>query len=402
MEEVKSMKPIKTDADYKEALAEIDRLAILDPEAGTDDANRLEVLAILVEAYEKKRFPIGQPTPVEAIEFRMDQLGLSRRDLEEYIGSRSKVSEVLSGKRSLTLRMIRALSKGLDIPADVLLQESLPADLGLEWTRFPLPEMHRRGWLPSADEDRAEELIREYLSAVSEQELDTVLFRQTKYAERSGRRMDPYAIVAWSAQVVMKAKKRTDVEKYIPGIITPEFMQNVARCSWADNGPLLAKEYLANYGICLVVEPHLPRTYLDGSACILSKTGTPVIGMSIRHDRIDNFWSVLLHELAHVSKHLESGDTPAFFDDLDASAQGTKETEADKMAEDALIPPKTWKTFMEGEVAPGQIAELALALNIHPAIVAGRWQHEIGNFKRFSRTVGRKQVRRHFPDISWV
>ena len=402
MEEVTRMKPIKTDADHKKALAEIERLAILDPVAGTDDGNRLEVLAILAEAYEKKRFPIEQPTPIEAIEFRMDQLGLSRRDLEEYIGSRSKVSEVLSEKRSLTLRMIRALSKGLDIPADVLLQESLPSGAGLDWARFPLQEMHRRGWIDSANEDRAEELMRSYLSNVNEQELVAVLYRQTNYSERSGRQMDPYAIVAWSAQVVMKAKKQTDVEKYTPGIVTPEFMRNVAQCSWSDDGPLLAKEYLGNHGICLVVEPHLPRTYLDGSACIMSKKRTPAIGMSIRHDRIDNFWFVLLHELGHISKHLDGGDTFAFFDDLDSSAQGQNEKEADRLAEDASIPRKTWKRFMASEVTPGSIASLALRLNIHPAIVAGRWQHETGNFKRFSRMVGRKQVRRHYPEISWT
>ena len=396
------MKPIKTDADHKTALAEIERLAILNPEAGTDDGDQLEVLATLVEAYEKERFPIEQPTPIEAIEFRMDQLGLSRKNLEDYIGSRSKVSEVLSGKRSLTLRMIRSLSRGLDIPADVLLQESLPPDPGLDWTRFPLQEMHRRGWIDSADEDRAEELVRGYLSDVREQELFGVLYRQTNYSERSGRRMDPYGIVAWSAQVVMKAKKQTDVEKYTPGIVTPEFMRNVAQCSWSDDGPLLAKEYLANHGICLVIEPHLPRTYLDGSVCIMSKKRTPVIGMTIRHDRIDNFWFVLLHELGHISKHLNGEDTLVFFDDLDASAQGQKEEEADKLAEEALIPRKTWKRFMGSEVTPGSIAELALQLNIHPAIVAGRWQHETGNFKRFSRMVGRKLVRRHYPEISWM
>ena len=160
MEEVTRMKPIKTDADRKKALAEIERLAILNPEADTDVGNRLEVLATLVEAYEKKHFPIEQPTPIEAIEFRTDQLGRSRKDLEEYIGSRSKVSEVLSGKRSLTLRMIRALSKGLDIPADVLLQESLLPELGLDWTRFPLQEMQRRGSSEKASENKRRARLR--------------------------------------------------------------------------------------------------------------------------------------------------------------------------------------------------------------------------------------------------
>ena len=115
MEEVTKMKPIKTDADHKKALAEVARLAILNPEADSDDGNRLEVLATLAEAYEKKRFPIERPTPIEAIEFRMDQLGLSRKDLEEHIGSRSKVSEVLSGRRAANLHgsgMRKSVTRG--------------------------------------------------------------------------------------------------------------------------------------------------------------------------------------------------------------------------------------------------------------------------------------------------
>ncbi len=85
------------------------------------DADRLELLALLVRDYEDKHYPIDMPDPVEAITFRMEQMGLTRKDLERYIGSRSKVSEVLSGKRRLSLSMIRALHEGLGIPAEVLL-----------------------------------------------------------------------------------------------------------------------------------------------------------------------------------------------------------------------------------------------------------------------------------------
>ena len=114
------IKPIKNRKDHAAALAEIDRLMDADP--GTADGDRLDVLATLVEAYEARHFPIDPPDPVSAIEFCMDQRGLTRRDLEPMIGGRGRVSEVLAGKRPLSLAMIRRLHRGLGIPADVLLK----------------------------------------------------------------------------------------------------------------------------------------------------------------------------------------------------------------------------------------------------------------------------------------
>ena len=112
---------IRTEEEYEAALARIDE--IFDAEMGTAEGEELDELADLVESYEDKHYPIGLPDPISAIEFRMDQAGLTQRDLIPYIGSRSKVSEVLSGKRDLTMSMARALHEHLGIPADVLLQK---------------------------------------------------------------------------------------------------------------------------------------------------------------------------------------------------------------------------------------------------------------------------------------
>lgn len=114
---------IKTEEDHKAFLAEVERLVALDPAPNTPEGDRLELLATLVEDYEKKHFPIAKPTPVEAILVRMEEQGLKQKDLVPYIGSRSKVSEVLSGKRRLTLPMIRALHHALRIPLEVLTHE---------------------------------------------------------------------------------------------------------------------------------------------------------------------------------------------------------------------------------------------------------------------------------------
>src|SRR5688572_15674975 len=116
--------PIRTESDHKAALARIDALMNAVPDSR--EAEELAVLADLVEAYESKHFPIEPPTPIEAIRFRMEQADLEPRDLEPYIGSRGKVSEVLSGKQPLTLPMIRALHKHLGIPAEVLVQDPPP------------------------------------------------------------------------------------------------------------------------------------------------------------------------------------------------------------------------------------------------------------------------------------
>ena len=114
------IRPIKTKADYRAVLKEAERLWDADP--GTPDGDRVDILTTLIEAYEAKHFPIPAPDPIAAVLFMMDQKGLTRRDLEPAVGGRGRVSEVLTRKRPLTLPMVRALSRLLDIPADVLVQ----------------------------------------------------------------------------------------------------------------------------------------------------------------------------------------------------------------------------------------------------------------------------------------
>jgi len=113
------IKPIKNERDYRRVLKEID--ALMDAKTNTADGDKLDVLVTLAEAWEEEHHAIEAPDPVRAIEFAMEQRGLTRRDLEPYIGSRARVAEVLNHKRSLTLPMIRRLHTGLGIPAEVLI-----------------------------------------------------------------------------------------------------------------------------------------------------------------------------------------------------------------------------------------------------------------------------------------
>lgn len=113
------IQPIHTDVDLARAFARMEELWAA--EDGTREADELEVLSILIEKYENEHFPIGPSDPVEAIKFRMEQQGLSQRDLEPFIGSSGRVSEVLSHKRTLSLRMIKRLHDGLNIPYESLM-----------------------------------------------------------------------------------------------------------------------------------------------------------------------------------------------------------------------------------------------------------------------------------------
>jgi HTH-type transcriptional regulator/antitoxin HigA len=115
-----TVRPIRTAADHRAALTEVEMLMCA--KAGTPDGDRLDVLATLVEAWEARHVPIPAPDPITAILFMMEQKGLERRDLEPAIGSRARVAEILNRKRALTLPMIRALSRLLDLPADALVQ----------------------------------------------------------------------------------------------------------------------------------------------------------------------------------------------------------------------------------------------------------------------------------------
>ena len=117
---MKKLKPIRTEADYKAALAEVERL--WGAPAGTPEGDRLDILATLVDAYENEHYPMDPPDPIEAIKFRMEQQGLTRKSLEGILGTRTRVAEVLNRRRGLSINMIRRLHEKLGISAEVLIR----------------------------------------------------------------------------------------------------------------------------------------------------------------------------------------------------------------------------------------------------------------------------------------
>lgn len=393
------MKPkiIKTEAEYEQALARLD--VIFDAEPDTPEGDEAELLTALIEMYEEKVYPMDMPSPLEAIKFRMEQSGMKAKDLAPYIGSPSKVSEVLSGKRSLSLSMIRNLVK-LGIPAEVLLQEEgakLPSDAVLQQGRhFPLAEMVKRGWFPNFQgtlaeaKSQLEDLLNDFVGPLGPNALMPALNRQHV---RDGGNQDEHALTAWRIRVATLALRET-LPAYQPGTVTESFLGELARLSYLTEGPRLAKEFLNKSGIHVIFERHLPKTHLDGAALKLPN-GSPVVALTLRHDRLDNFWFTLFHELAHVALHLDKEDVEVFFDDLmEGGKQDRWEQEADNLASGTLIPASAWiEAKLTKKSPPSAILAFAQSLRISPAIPAGRLRYETKSYTVFRPLIGSGKVR---------
>lgn len=387
---------IKSEAEYESALKRLESL--MNSQPGSAAFDELELLSTLVELYEDAHVRVFPPDPIDAIKFRIEQSGLQPKDLVPVLGSRAKVSEVLSGKRPLSLSAIRALHKKLNVPAEILLRERQTPEKSVpEPEKFPWKEIVKRNWLASVFRgsvaqavDNADELSAYLLRNLTKKDIEVALFRRNV----RGEKFDAHALLAWTAHIVNKAQETICPAKYSKDSIDDDFMRALVSFSVLEEGPRLASEFLMKSGIVLVVEPHLSKTHVDGAATMLAD-GTPVIGLSLRHDRIDNFWFCLCHELAHIRLHLNLDHADWFVDDLDFSDASQHETEADKWAQEKLISPEYLKIINKCET-PADVEATARKLHIHPGIVAGRLRYTRNNYKMFSRIVGHGEVRPHF------
>ena len=376
--------PVRTKADHERALRRI--AEIFDASSGTEEADELDVLATLVSAYEKVSVPL--PSPVAAIRFRMAQEGLAPRDLEPFIGSRARVSEILSGERTLTIEMMRALRKHLGIPADALLGASPPA-AGSQAvpSRLALAKLAETGLL------KAGETFTSFLSRGFGTVHRPAMLRRTR-TDRTNAKTDAAALQGWCAAALI-GSRRLGVSKKTARVKYDAAMgRELAQLSADPVGLLRVSEYLAHRGVCLVILPHLPGTFLDGAA-MLREDGVPVVALTVRHDRIDNFWFTLLHEFAHVACHL-GDETSMIVDDLDIRSCEAVEAQADVFAQRALVPDRFAVALASPTFDLADVERLARQAGVHEAVIAGRWQREHKDYRRFSKLVGHGEVRRHF------
>jgi HTH-type transcriptional regulator/antitoxin HigA len=399
------VKVIKNEKDYRDALNAIEMLMANDPDPESAEGEQLELLSTLVADYESKAFPSTLPDPVEAIRFRMEQADLKPADLVPFVGSKSRVSEVLSSKRKLTVEMMRALETGLGIPAKVLLGQPQEDENSQyrNWDSRVLKEMKGRGYFGKAalTIQNAADLVRQFFAPVCSPPQLLGMLRQSSY--RSSPRTDRRALAAWSGAVLKKAQKVRVSTKYKRGAVTLDFMQELAKLSTRENGPLLAQEFLKKSGIILIIERHFSKTYLDG-ATILINRDNPVIGLTLRYDRLDNFWFTLMHELAHIALHYDR-DVNLFYDEIEdvkGIALNESEREADRMAEEAILPQGKWEVS-PARLVPSFMAAKSLAsdVGVHIAVIAGQIRHKGGAYVYLNKIVNQAKVRQYFHEEKW-
>lgn len=384
-----TLKIIRTQDQYEQALTRIEELMELSPVSNSDEANELGVLSVLVDKYESEVYPIETPSPIEAIKFRMEQQELQAKDLVPYIGSESKVSEVLSGKRQLSRTMISKLSFGLGIPAEILLPK-IQNDLS---SKYPVKEMLKRGYFGEFA-GTLKDVKKDLFSLLENMKgpLGPAGVAYCRQQINSDEKTDENALSAWRMRVANLAM-RENLPKYLNGAITHALMRDIACLSRFDDGPLKAKRLLIDIGIPLIVERHLPKTYLDGAVIKLTD-GRPAIGLTLRHDRLDNFWFTLLHELGHILLHFDKTGIDAFFDDIQSISHNQIEREADSAANDALIPQVDWENArLDDNSSCDEVISFSQKIQVSPCIIAGRIRFESNNYRMFKDLITNYKVR---------
>ncbi|WP_016955550.1 ImmA/IrrE family metallo-endopeptidase [Catenovulum agarivorans] len=397
------LKIIKTESDYTLAQSQLTQFIseYENKKHNKEFLDEFELLSYLIDKYEKKKFDFGKVDFISAIKFQMEQLELTRKDLEPILGASSRVSEILSGKKSLTKSMIKRLHEHLFIPYEILMSEpaSTRDNLAIDVSTYPLKEMLNRGIFEgyktatATFKKNAEKLIHDYLSEFGQ--TPKVFCRSSVNSThmRSVKEMNEINLQVWKCEVLKKAKNNKLVKtSFNKKCLSLDFMNEILKLSKFRNGPLLAQEELARNGIHLIYEPHFSKTYLDGAA-MKGLDENPIIGITGRYDRLDNFWFVLMHELAHVWKHLDA-DRSDIFDDLESAENDDIEIEADSLALDALMDQDEWKNTVYPEIEDADdLAHFANRYSVDASIIAGRYRKESGDYRKFNRWIGSKRVR---------
>ncbi len=333
--------------------------------------------------------------------------GLSQLKLAEMLGLKEQQIQRYEAEEYATanLKRLTEIAKvlGLDI-SEIAKFNKQPETLNvsnLAWDQFPIKEMFHRNWFEdftgslSEAIENAEDLLGDFVGKCFGEPI-RYLARQRI---RLGGTTNPYALIAWQCRVINLAKKIKVVNTFNKLLLTDEWFEGLIKLSCQDDGPKQAIVYLAKAGIRLIIVPHLSKTHLDGAAILLSDG--PVVGITLRYDKISNFWFVLIHELIHIKKHLSKGNIERIFDDLEKDPNDI-ERETDEAASEILIPSKVWETALVRYLRSEEsVKNFARKITVHPAIVAGKIQKEAENYIILKDMVGQGAVRKLFPEIDF-
>jgi len=265
------------------------------------------------------------------------------------------------------------------------------------WGQLPYREMIKRKWFDLPRGVNPIERVKEYFLEAAGPQFATAVHRKKM---RSGNVPNEYALLAWQARILERARGKIEAGEVGIFDLNDRWLQELVRLTNRNDGPKRARDLLAKKGIVLIVERHLPGSYLDGAA-MLADGKIPVVGLTLRHDRLDNFWFVLMHELGHVFQHLFDGLRFDFFDEEDGNDDDAIEADADKFALDALIPEALWNQCLSRFALSEEAVRIdAETIGIDPSVIAGRIRKERGNYTILNGLVGRDQVRSQLEEAN--
>lgn len=347
--------------------------------------------------------------PSILIRARISQ-GMSQRQLAEKLGVKEQQIQRYESEEyaSASFRRLAEIARTLQLSiGEVAELRRVPIGdqhtnvRDIDWRRMPVKEMYRRNWFEwfSGSQDaamaEAESLAKVFVTSALRE--PAVALRRQRV--RSSAVVDSFALLAWECRVLHLARENEIKGQYDSSSLNEVWFKKLAQESRFNDGPVRAMKYLDKAGISLIIEPHLPHTHLDGAAFLHGEI--PIIGLTLRYDRIDNFWFVLFHELVHLIKHLRKGKKGEIFDDME-SEPDELEREADKLAGQMLIPDRAWEMALARYVrSKDSIIALAEELQINPAIIAGRIRNETKNHVILNELVGQGQARKHFPEVNF-
>lgn len=342
------------------------------------------------------------------IEARIAQ-GLSQKTLAERLGMKEQQVQRYEQERyrSASLSRLAEICDALDVTFNL--------DLGLtgfaesknsnfkhadfDLSKLPIKEIKKRGWLkealPNSNKQTDQDQI---LSAFMLPAFEGGIPALLKSGARVGRGLDQYALLAWKARIVWKIRKGHPSKSVASPDADLSWVNTFKEFTLDDRGPALAVEYLRAKGIAVIFEGHLPQTYLDGAALLVDNS-ISTIALTLRYDRLDNFWFVLLHELGHTLLHRDSRLSSGFFDDDSVEVTEKAEREADAFAKSVFLPEEKWNSsLVRFTQSTDQIIQFARENRLSPAIIAGWIRRERNDYTIFKELVGHGRVRKSLKE----
>ena len=328
--------------------------------------------------------------PITLIQARIAR-GMSQSELAKTLGTEElKVQRCeASSYIGISLATLLRIARILNVDTTGLFEtETTQSNLGpslenaieISWEKFPAMEMIERQWFDLPSDGDLIEATKAYFLEVVGPHLGLALHRKSIHGSTPP---NEYALIAWQARILERACAWIEEWELPEFVLDDRWLPELVELTRRPHGPREASKFLASKGIALVVERHLPGTYLDGAA-MLGPTDHPVIGLTLRFDRVDNFWFVLFHELGHLFLHLFGGMHYDFFDEFGdeiAISEDEIEHEADEFALNTLIPKDQWEHCLSRFVLSEEAVRLdAERLKVDESIVAGRIRREQGNY----------------------